>query len=65
MLYKKPIWTCELTGKMNLTYEEALESERNCREKTKNSYPEVWIPLTLEMAQYSNYISNLELKFLI
>jgi hypothetical protein len=52
MLYKKPVWTCELTGKMNLTYEEALESERNCREKTKNSYPEVWIPLTLEMAQY-------------
>jgi len=55
MLYKKPIWTCELTGKMNLTYEEALESERNCREKTKNTYPEVWIPLTLEMAQYSEF----------
>eukprot|EP00833_Pecoramyces_ruminatium_P015729 jgi/Orpsp1_1/1189761/evm.model.d7180000074253.1 len=52
MLYKKPVWTCELTGKMNLTYEEALESEKNCREKTKNSYPEVWIPLTLKMAQY-------------
>lgn len=58
MLYKKPVWTCELTGKMNLTYEEALESEKNCREKTKNSYPEVWIPLTLKMAQYSKYYSN-------
>lgn len=28
-LYHQPIWECEATGKMNLTYEQALESERS------------------------------------
>ncbi|KAI8146739.1 ATP-utilizing chromatin assembly and remodelling N-terminal-domain-containing protein [Fennellomyces sp. T-0311] len=27
MLYHQPIWTCEATGRANLTYEQALESE--------------------------------------
>lgn len=28
-LYHQPIWECEATGKKNLTYEQALESERS------------------------------------
>ena len=27
MLYHQPLWTCEATGRSNLTYEQALESE--------------------------------------
>ncbi|KAI9322215.1 ATP-utilizing chromatin assembly and remodelling N-terminal-domain-containing protein [Dichotomocladium elegans] len=27
MLYRQPVWTCEATGRQNLTYEQALESE--------------------------------------
>ena len=26
-MYRQPIWTCEATGRSNLTYEQALESE--------------------------------------
>lgn len=28
-LYQQPIWECESTGKTNLTYEQALESEKS------------------------------------
>lgn len=35
-LYKKPIWQCEATGKQNLTYMEALKSEREEKERTGN-----------------------------
>lgn len=27
LMYRQPVWTCEATGRSNLTYEQALESE--------------------------------------
>lgn len=27
-MYRQPIWECEATGRQNLTYEQALESEK-------------------------------------
>ncbi|KAI8985902.1 ATP-utilizing chromatin assembly and remodelling N-terminal-domain-containing protein [Pilobolus umbonatus] len=38
-LYKKPIWQCESTGKSNLTYSEALESERLEKERLQDKLP--------------------------
>lgn len=39
-LYRKPIWQCESTGKSNLTYKEALESEKVEKEKVQDKLPE-------------------------
>ncbi|KAI9248962.1 ATP-utilizing chromatin assembly and remodelling N-terminal-domain-containing protein [Helicostylum pulchrum] len=39
-LYRKPIWQCESTGKSNLTYKEALESERLEKERVQDKLPE-------------------------
>ncbi|KAG1472464.1 hypothetical protein G6F56_001521 [Rhizopus delemar] len=36
LLYKKPIWQCEATGKVNLTYLEALKSEKEENNRTGN-----------------------------
>ncbi|KAI8971567.1 ATP-utilizing chromatin assembly and remodelling N-terminal-domain-containing protein [Mycotypha africana] len=38
-LYKKPIWQCESTGKANLTYKEALESEKLQKERVQEKFP--------------------------
>jgi hypothetical protein len=38
-LYKKPIWQCESTGKSNLTFTEALESERTEKERVQDKLP--------------------------
>jgi hypothetical protein len=39
-LYKKPIWQCESTGKSNLTYKQALESEKVEKERVQDKLPE-------------------------
>jgi hypothetical protein len=39
-LYRKPIWQCESTGKSNLTYKEALDSEKVEKEKVQDKLPE-------------------------
>ncbi|EFA07691.2 hypothetical protein TcasGA2_TC030765 [Tribolium castaneum] len=39
------IWTCAMTGKPNLTYAEALESEENARKSLKEFPAELKIPL--------------------
>lgn len=45
LLYSSMIWTCSMTGKSNLTYAEALQSEDGAR-KILNKYPnELKIPV--------------------
>lgn len=39
-LYRKPIWQCESTGKSNLTYKQALDSEKVEKEKVQDKLPE-------------------------
>ena len=31
--YKKPIWTCKLSGHTNLTHKDASEKEESCKER--------------------------------
>jgi hypothetical protein len=40
MLYRQPIWQCETTGRSNLTYAQALESERKEKERVGDRFPE-------------------------
>ncbi|KAG1456290.1 hypothetical protein G6F56_006863 [Rhizopus delemar] len=40
-LYQQPVWTCEITGKHNLTYQQALESERIEKRNVESKLPKV------------------------
>ncbi|KAK9869330.1 hypothetical protein WA026_003084 [Henosepilachna vigintioctopunctata] len=45
LLCTSMVWTCSMTGKSNLTYEEALESEENARKSIKEFPYELRIPV--------------------
>ncbi|XP_042505701.1 DDT domain-containing protein DDB_G0282237-like [Macadamia integrifolia] len=51
-LYRQRVWTCKVTGKTNLTYEEALVSEQRGIEKVQQFPKELTIPV-LHMIQFS------------
>ncbi|KAM0940236.1 putative transcription factor & chromatin remodeling DDT family [Dioscorea sansibarensis] len=51
-LYRQRVWACKVTGKSNLTYEEALVSEHRAAEKVQQ-FPEELMAPVLQMIQYS------------
>ena len=51
-LYTKEVWSCSLTGKSNLTLEEALEAEE-CARKKLEKFPVVLEKPTLLLAHHS------------
>ncbi|XP_065874127.1 uncharacterized protein [Euphorbia lathyris] len=51
-LYRQRIWSCKISGKVNLTYEEALVSEKNATEKVQEIPKELVAP-ALRIIQYS------------
>ncbi|KAL3684941.1 hypothetical protein R1sor_002963 [Riccia sorocarpa] len=51
-LYRKRLWTCKVTGKQNLTYEEALISEQIASEKVQQ-FPKEFMSPVLSMVQFS------------
>ncbi|XP_052153801.1 uncharacterized protein LOC127771894 isoform X2 [Oryza glaberrima] len=51
-LYRERVWTCKVSGKSNLTYEEALVSEHHAAEKAQQLPRELIAPV-LHMIQYS------------
>ncbi|KAJ6820974.1 DDT domain-containing protein [Iris pallida] len=50
--YRQRVWMCKLTGKTNLTYEEALVSEQRATEKVQQ-FPEELVAPMLRIIQYS------------
>ncbi|CAH1169684.1 unnamed protein product [Phaedon cochleariae] len=44
-LYNSMVWTCSMTGKQNLTYQEALESEENAKQSLKEFPVELRLPI--------------------
>ncbi|BAS89334.1 Os04g0439400 [Oryza sativa Japonica Group] len=50
-LYRERVWTCKVSGKSNLTYEEALVSEHHAAEKAQQLPRELIAPV-LHMIQY-------------
>ena len=61
-LYQSQIWSCRLSGKSNLTYEQALQSEEEVLE-TISIIPENVIPILLEMIHGSpDYLEALVAK---
>lgn len=52
ILYKRPIWQCEMTGRVGLTFAEALESERIEKDRVKDKLPEELQKRVLERAQF-------------
>ncbi|RYR66294.1 hypothetical protein Ahy_A03g012281 isoform A [Arachis hypogaea] len=51
-LYRQRIWMCKVTGKTNLTYEEALVSEKSASEKVQQ-FPKELRASVLRIIQYS------------
>ncbi|CAM0945664.1 unnamed protein product [Alopecurus aequalis] len=51
-LYRQRVWTCKVSGKSNLTVEEALVSEHQAMEKAQNLPTELMVHV-LRMTQYS------------
>ncbi|CAA2986050.1 Hypothetical predicted protein [Olea europaea subsp. europaea] len=51
-LYRKRVWTCKATGKVNLTYEEALVSEKEAAERIQN-FPKELVAPVLREVQFS------------
>ncbi|KAM0895186.1 hypothetical protein ACQ4PT_023998 [Festuca glaucescens] len=51
-LYRQRVWTCKVSGKSNLTFEEALVSEHQAMEKAQNLPTEIMAHV-LRMTQYS------------
>uniref|UniRef100_A0A0E0KQX9 DDT domain-containing protein n=1 Tax=Oryza punctata TaxID=4537 RepID=A0A0E0KQX9_ORYPU len=51
-LYRERVWTCKVSGKSKLTYEEALVSEHHAAEKAQQLSRELIAPV-LHMIQYS------------
>ncbi|KAK1267293.1 hypothetical protein QJS04_geneDACA009058 [Acorus gramineus] len=56
-LYRQRSWTCKVTGKTNLTYEEALVSEQRAIEKVQE-FPQKLMMPTLQMIQFSTLNLN-------
>ncbi|KAJ3233917.1 hypothetical protein HDU81_001853 [Chytriomyces hyalinus] len=51
--YRRPKFTCEVTGKSNLSYEAALKSELTARERAQNRFPEYWRKSSLEFIHFN------------
>ncbi|KAI8639433.1 hypothetical protein BD408DRAFT_392367 [Parasitella parasitica] len=50
--YLQAIWECERTGRTNLTYEQALESEKNEHDRAEYLFPEVLRKSILNKVQF-------------
>lgn len=58
-LYRQRVWSCKVSGKSNLTYEEALVSEHHAAEKAQQLPRELVVPV-LQMVQYNwNFVLHL------
>jgi hypothetical protein len=56
---------CETTGKTNMTYEEAANSERKARRLMDEGLPDIWKKAVLSKANYGKWpseASELELE---
>ncbi|KAI8137184.1 ATP-utilizing chromatin assembly and remodelling N-terminal-domain-containing protein [Fennellomyces sp. T-0311] len=53
-MYKQHIWQCELTGRSNLTYAEALSSERTEKDRVQEKLPDELQRRVLERAQFQS-----------
>lgn len=60
ILVNSMVWTCEMTGKSNLTYSEALNSEKAARRQLKDFPMELRIPI-LYIAERTNRSSFAEM----
>ncbi|KAL5134528.1 Vacuolar cation/proton exchanger 2 [Glycine soja] len=57
--YRQRVWTCKITGKSGLTYEEALVSEKHAAEKVQQ-IPEELVAPALRIIHYNKYCLGIE-----
>ncbi|KAJ8322822.1 hypothetical protein O5D80_008352 [Batrachochytrium dendrobatidis] len=57
-LYRKKIWSCEFTGKNNLTFSEAVDSERKSKQRVEERFPRVWNQPALALIHFNQAALN-------
>ncbi|KAL2918570.1 hypothetical protein HK105_201971 [Polyrhizophydium stewartii] len=57
-LYRRKIWACETTGRIGMTFVEALESERTAKVKIGQRFPRVWNRPALERIHFNQLTLN-------
>ena len=55
-LYKDEVWTCQCTGHINLTHEEAFKSEQEKFKILKDQFPQYFEKTVLELIHHSKCI---------
>lgn len=53
--YKEKIWTCKCTGHVNLTHEEAWNSEKQIYSVLKNQFQSVYEKPVLQLVHHSKH----------
>ena len=53
--YKQPIWTCRCTGHVNLTHQEAWNSEKAIKKSVKDSFSKCHEKSVLELVHHSKW----------
>lgn len=51
--YLQPVWTCQKSSKLNLTFEEALQSEKRVQAELDDWFPDCWVKPALELIHYN------------
>ena len=54
--YKQPIWTCRCTGHVNLTHQEAWNSEKAIKKSVKDSFSKCHEKSVLELVHHSTSV---------
>jgi len=63
-LYRERVWSCAITGKTNLTYEEALLSEKKAQEGF-DKFPLIYQQVALPIIHHSIFPFSSPFSFLI
>ena len=57
-LYADPVWTCQCTGHINLTYKEAVESEQDKYRIIEQCFPSYFEGPILKLVHHSKFFFN-------
>eukprot|EP00842_Homolaphlyctis_polyrhiza_P003364 jgi/Hompol1/4028/HPOL_003440-RA len=56
--YRRKIWSCEVSGRSGLTFQEAIESELKAKQTLEDRFPRVWNQPVLERIHFNQLALN-------
>ena len=64
-VYNDKVWTCQCTGHINLTHEEAWNSEKAVLKVVKSQFAKSYEKTVLEIVHHSKFLNIVYLLFVI